>query len=322
MERYRVKLGSPGLDADGALAAILGEEFVVEEFLPGVPLRDQVDAAEVLLVRSVPVTREVIDAAPRLRLIQRPGVNVEAVDAAYAAEKGIPVCNIPRELLREPYVAEHAMFLILALAKRFRETQQSLHHRRSGAPLTQGLQGKTVGLVGLGRTATPLVHMAQAFGMRVGAVKRTVSEALRRELGLAWLHPMQRLPDLLPQSDFVSIHVPLVKETTGLIGRRELGFMKPTAFLINTARAPIVDRGALLAALQEGRLAGAGLDVFWEEPPDPEDPLLQCPTVIATPHVAGFTREGVETLARLTADNIKRVMAGSPARYVLNAPRG
>ena len=141
-------------------------------------------------------------------------------------------------------------------------------------------------------------------------------------MGLAWLQSVAQLPELLQRSDFVSIHVPLLKETTGLIGRREIGLMKPSAFLINTARGPIVDRNALLSALQEKRLAGAGLDVFWEEPPDPEDPLLRFPTVIATPHVAGFTREGSETLARLTSENIKRVMAGAPASYVLNAPKG
>lgn len=240
---------------------------------------------------------------------------------SYAAEKGIPVCNIPRDLLREPYVAEHAMFLILALAKRFGETQESLRNRRTGQPLTHGLQGKTLGLVGLGRTATPLIRMAHAFEMRVCAVKRTVSEGMRDELGLTWLQPARQLPDLLQQSDFVSIHVPLLKETTGLIGREEIGFMKPTACLINTARGPIVDKDALLAALQEKRLAGVGLDVFWEEPPDPEDPILQFPTVIATPHVAGFTKEGSETLARLTAENIRRVMAGLPALHVLNAPQ-
>jgi phosphoglycerate dehydrogenase-like enzyme len=322
MASYRIKMASQGLDAGGALAGMLGDEFLVEEFSPGIPLRDQVEAADVLLVRSVPVTKEVIDAAPRLRLIQRPGVNVEAVDMSYAAEKGIPVCNIPRDLLREPYVAEHAMFLILALAKRFRETQESLRNRRTGEPLTQGLQGKTLGLIGLGRTATPLVRMAQAFEMKVCAVKRTVSEEMREALGLAWLQSVAQLPELLQRSDFVSIHVPLLKETTGLIGRREIGLMKPSAFLINTARGPIVDRNALLSALQEKRLAGAGLDVFWEEPPDPEDPLLRFPTVIATPHVAGFTREGSETLARLTSENIKRVMAGAPASYVLNAPKG
>jgi len=322
MARYRVKMGSQGLDAGGAFAATLGDEFLVEEFSPGIPLRDQVEAADVLLVRSVPVTKEVIDAAPRLRLIQRPGVNVEGVDMSYAAEKGIPVCNIPRDLLREPSVAEHAMFLILALAKRFRESQQALRSRRIGEPLTHGLQGRTLGLVGLGRVATPLIGMAQAFEMEVCAVKRTVSEGMQREMGLTWLRPVGQLPELLQRSDFVSIHVPLLKETTGLIGGREIGLMKPTAFLINTARGPIVDRSALLAALREGRLAGAGLDVFWEEPPDPEDPLLQCPTVIATPHVAGFTKEGSETIARLASENIKRVLAGLPALYVLNAPRG
>lgn len=176
-------------------------------------------------------------------------------------------------------------------------------------------------MIGVGRTATPLIRMAHAFEMQVCAVKRTVSEELRRQLGLTWLEPPRQLPALLQQSDFVSIHVPLLKETTGLIGREEIGFMKPTACLINTARGPIVDKDALLAALQEKRLAGVGLDVFWEEPPDPEDPILQFPTVIATPHVAGFTKEGSETLARLTAENIRRVMAGLPALHVLNAPQ-
>ncbi|HLW60933.1 MAG TPA: NAD(P)-dependent oxidoreductase [bacterium] len=318
MEKCRVKIASSGLSAGGALAAMLGDEFLVEEFSPEVPLRDQVATAQVLLVRSVPVTREVIDAAPHLRLIQRPGANVEAVDMAYATEKGIPVCNIPRDLLWEPYVAEHAMFLILALAKRYRETQESLRARRSGQPLTLGLRGKTLGLIGVGRTGTPLVRMARAFEMNVRAVKRMVDERIRDELGLTWLQPFDRLPELLRESDFVSIHLPLLKETTGFVGTREIGLMKPTAFLINISRGSIVDKTALLTALQEGRLAGAGVDVFWEEPPDPEDPLLQCPTVIATPHVAGFTKEGLETLARHSAENIRRVMSGLPARYALN----
>jgi phosphoglycerate dehydrogenase-like enzyme len=321
MGPFRVKMASQGLDADGALAAMLGDGYAVEEFLPQVPLRDQVGSAHVLLIRSVPVTREVIDAAPHLRLIQRPGVNIEGVDMAYAAGKGIPVCNIPRELLQEPYVAEHTMFLILALAKRYREAQESLRTRRTGQPLTHGLVGKTLGLIGLGRTAGPLIPMARSFEMTVIAVKRTPSEHLRTKLGLAWLGSMQQLPELLQRSDFVSVHVPLLKETTGMIGTRELGLMKPTAFLINTARGAIVDRGALLSALERRGLAGAGLDVFWEEPPNPDDPILKHPAVIATPHVAGFTKEGSDNMARIAAENIKRVMAGQPALYVLNAPQ-
>jgi phosphoglycerate dehydrogenase-like enzyme len=123
------------------------------------------------------------------------------------------------------------------------------------------------------------------------------------------------LPELLGQSDFVSLHVSLNEETEGLIGPAEITLMKPSAFLINVARGGIVDRAALMAALREQRLAGAGLDVFWDEPTDPDDPLLALPNVIATPHVANMTVETIETIARVSADNIRRVQAGLPPEH-------
>jgi len=295
------------------IARMLGPEFVVEEFDPARPLAEQVDKAHVLLVRSVPVTREVIDAAPRLHLIQRPGVHLEAVDLAYATARGIPVCNVPATLTHGGNdVAEHVMFLALALAKRYREAVASLGARRIGAPSTHVLRGKVFGLVGLGRTGSAVVGMARGFGMRVWAVKRTVSEGMREAMGLEWLKTYHHLPELLRQSDFVSLHVPLNKETEGLIGPAEIALMKPSAFLINVARGRVVDRAALLAALREQRLAGAGLDVFWDEPPDPDDPLLAMPNVIATPHVANMTQETIETIARVSVENIRRVQAGVP----------
>jgi phosphoglycerate dehydrogenase-like enzyme len=151
--------------------------------------------------------------------------------------------------------------------------------------------------------------------MRVWAVKRTVSEGMREAMGLEWLKTRDHLPELLRQSDFVSLHVPLSKETERLIGTAEIALMKPSAFLINVARGRVVDRAALLAALREQRLAGAGLDVFWDEPTDPNDPLLALPNVIATPHVANMTLETIETIARVSADNIRRVKAGLPPMH-------
>jgi phosphoglycerate dehydrogenase-like enzyme len=269
------------------IARILGSEFAIEEFDPARPLAQQVEKAHVLLVRSVPVTREVIDAAPRLRLIQRPGVHIESVDVGYASARGISVCNVPATLTHGGSdVAEHVMFLALALAKRYREAAISLGARRIGAPSTHVLREKVFGLVGLGRTGSAVVGMARGFGMRVWAVKRTVSEGMRQAMGLEWLKTYHHLPELLRQSDFVSLHVPLNEETERLIGPAEIALMKPSAFLINVARGRIVDRSALLAALREQRLAGAALDVFWDEPIDPNDPLLALPNVIATPHVA------------------------------------
>ena len=322
-EKWRVKKAGPSLAIEDMIERMLGSEFAIDEFDPARSLAQQVDGAHVLLVRSVPVTREVIDAAPRLRLIQRPGVHLEAVDLDYASAKGIPVCTVPATLTHGGEdVAEHVMFLALALAKRYREALASLGARRIGVPSTHVLRGKILGLVGLGRTGSAVVRMARGFGMHVSAVKRTVSEGMREAMGLEWLKTHNNLPELLRQSDFVSLHVPLSKETERLIGPAEIALMKPSAFLINVARGRVVDRGALLAALREQRLAGAGLDVFWDEPTDPNDPLLALPNVIATPHVANMTLETIDTIARVAADNIRRVKAGLPPMHqFLKSPK-
>jgi len=320
-ETWLVKKAGPSLAIEDMIARILGPEFVVEEFDRARSLVQQVDKAHVLLVRSLPVTREVIDAAPRLRLIQRPGVHLEAVDVGYASARGIPVCNVPATLTHGGSdVAEHVIFLALALAKKYREALASLDARRIGVPSTHVLRGKVFGLVGLGRTGSAVVGMARGFGMRVWTVKRTVSEGMREAMGLEWLKTHDHLPELLRQSDFVSLHVPLNKETEGMIGPAEIALMKPSAFLINVARGRVVDRAALLAALGAQRLAGAGLDVYWNEPIDPNDSLLALPNVIATPHIANMTLETIETIARVSADNIRRVQAGLPPMHqILNS---
>ena len=315
-EKWRVKKAGPSLAIEDMIERMLGSEFAIDEFDPARSLAQQVGGAQVLLVRSVPVTREVIDAAPRLRLIQRPGVHLEAVDLEHASVRGIPVCNVPATLTHGGEdVAEHVMFLALALAKRYREALASLGARRIGVPSTNVLREKIFGLVGLGRTGSAVVQMARGFGMRVWAVKRSVSEGMREAMGLEWLKTHDHLPELLRQSDFVSLHVPLNKETERMIGPAEIALMKPSAFLINVARGRVVDRAALLAALREQRLAGAGLDVFWDEPTDPNDPLLALPNVIATPHVANMTLETIETIARVSADNIRRMQAGLPPMH-------
>jgi phosphoglycerate dehydrogenase-like enzyme len=138
---------------------------------------------------------------------------------------------------------------------------------------------------------------------------------------LDWLETSDHLAELLHQSDFVSLHVPLNQQTDRLIGPAELALMKPGAFLINVARGRVVDRDALLAALREQRIAGAGLDVYWNEPVDPNDPLLALPNVIATPHVANMSQETIETLARVSADNIRRVQDGLAPLHQVSKPK-
>ncbi len=322
-EKWHIKKAGPSLAIEEAMAPMLGSEFEIEEFDPARPLAQQVQRAEVLLIRSLPVTKEVIDAAPRLRLIQRPGVHLESVDIEYAASRGIAVCNVPASLTHGGEdVAEHVMFLALALAKRYQEALVSLGARRIGIPSTHVLRGKIMGLVGLGRTGSAVVPMARGFGMRVWAVKRSVQAGMGEALGLEWLKTEDHLPELLRESDFVSLHVPLSEKTKAMIGAAEIGLMKRGAFLINVARGAVVDRAALLAALRENRLAGAGLDVFWNEPADPRDPFLKMPNVIATPHVANMTQETIETIARAAVENIRLVQAGLNPKHQITKSAG
>jgi phosphoglycerate dehydrogenase-like enzyme len=263
----------------------------------------------------VAVTREVIDAAAELVLIQRPGAHLDAVDVAYALSKNLLVCNVPAPVSGSgTMVAEHIMFLMLALARRYREAQQVLARGEMGSPESHELRGKTLGLVGLGEIGQALVPMARGFGMQIWALRRTIRSGMREELGLDYLGTFSNLPHLLAESDFVSIHVPLASETRGLIGERELAQMKRGAFLINAARAAVLVKEAVVAALESGYLGGFGVDVFWEEPPNPKDALFAFPNVIATPHTAG-TREGRLRIATIVAENVRRVRAGVEPMY-------
>ena len=316
----KIKKASPGLDQRNRLGSILGEGFVVEDFDAARPLVEQVGDADVLLVRDLPITREVIDAASKVRLIQRPGDHLpRVIDLAHARSKGIPVSRFPSKAQGSPArdVAEHAFYLLLALAKQQWLARASVKARKAGLPKTMSVHGKTLGLVGLGNTGEALARLAVPFGLRVVAVKRSADDALARELGLTWLGTMDRLPELLAESDFVSLHLPQTPETVDFIGRDELSRMKSGAFLINISRAPMVNRAALAEALQSGHLGGAGLDVWWQEPADPADPLLALRNVLLTPHIAADTTESETRLAELTAENVRRIARGEAPRYVV-----
>jgi phosphoglycerate dehydrogenase-like enzyme len=312
-----VKL-APGLDPGNQLGRVLGSGFEVHEFDPARPAIDQVRDADVLLLRDVPVPASLIDAAPRLKLLQRYGQHLVGVDIGYALKKGIHVARVPSNVSRaDEAVAEQGFFLLMAVAKRLPLSLRSIAERRLGTPETVTLAGKTLGLVGVGSTGTALARMARGFGMRVTAVKRTIDRALERELGLAFLGTMTQLDAMLAEVDFVSIHLPLQPSTVGFFGRREFAMMKRGSCLVNIARAPIVDKAALHEALESGRLAGAGLDVFWDEPANPGDPLLQFPNVVLTPHVAGASPEIHERLAQTVAANIRAVERGETPQHLV-----
>ena len=278
-----------------------------------IPLTEQVRDFEILIPAMAKITREVMLAAPKLKLIQQFGVGLEGVDLEAARELGVYVANVPGG--NAISVAEHAIFLMLALARKFNEATKRFQEGKIGEPAGHEIYGKTLGIIGLGKSGTELAKRAKALGMRVLAIKKKPNPEVARKLGLDFLGGPRDLDFVLKNSDFVSIHVPLTDETRNLIGERELRLMKKTAYLINVARGPVVNREALYKALKEKWIAGAALDVFWEEPPNPDDPLFKLDNIIVTPHVAGVTHEAYDRIAKEVAENIVRVSKELPPKH-------
>jgi D-3-phosphoglycerate dehydrogenase len=221
--------------------------------------------------------------ADRLKVIARYGVGVDNVDLAAAKAQNIVVTNTPGA--NSVSVAELALGLMLALARQIPEAVEAVHLGKWPRYAGLSLEGKTIGILGLGAIGRQLVRRLKAFDCRIVVHDPFVDAAAASTLDME----LTGLDDVLAQSDFVSLHMPLLPETRGVVNDEFLGKMKPGAFLINTARGEVIDEGALLRALQSGRLRGAGLDTFAKEPPDPGSPLLKLPQVVATPHLGAMT---------------------------------
>lgn len=260
------------------------------------PLERVVVDYDVVLPSNGPITATVIEAASRLRLIQQPAVGTENIDLEAARARGVPVCNAPGQ--SGPAVAELALFLMLALLRRAPEAQVAFGRATIGSTIGRELAGRTLGIIGMGVTGTALARLGEGVGMKVTAVKSGRSDA-------EW-------EKFLREADVVSLHCPLTPATRGLMDDRAFSLMKPGALIINCARGPVIDRAALERALDSGHLGGAGLDVFWDEPWDPADPLYQRPNVVVMPHVGGSTEENMARMAAIVATNVTRVFRGEP----------
>jgi D-3-phosphoglycerate dehydrogenase len=247
---------------------------------------------------------------PALRMITVCGIGTDAIDLDTARELGIVVCNVPGKTA--PIVAEHALALLLGVARRIAYQTQLI--RQGGWRTADNiyLGGKTLGVVGAGPIGTAMIRLGLAIGMRVQAWTFHPTPERAAELDI----PFVPLDDLLRTSDAVSLHVKLTDATRSLIGRRELGLMKPGALLINTARGAVVDTAALVDALNSDRLGGAGIDVFDAEPISPGHPLLSCEQVVLTPHVADQNPEGMEILNQGAVDNVIAFLEGRPENRV------
>jgi len=307
----KVMKTAPGLDPHGYLPERLGGDFSVSEADFRRPLTEQVADIDVFLTRDVAITAAVIDAAPKLRLIQRYGHHVVNVDLDHARNKSVPVARIPSNVSGSNLVvAEHAFFLMIALAKRFRDSERALAANRLGRPETMLLAGKTLGLIGVGGTGAELARLAKAFGMSTIAVKRNLASLDGGEAYIDRAMPIAEIDTMLGVADFVSLHLPLSAETTGFVGRSVFAAMKPTAMFINVARGEIVDRNALVDALTRGTIAGAGIDVFWDEGAFDYAPLAAVANLICTPHIAGASIDCLLRLAEAGAENIVRIARG------------
>ena len=294
LRKHGLEVDAAGTLAEAELAARLG-------------------AYEGLIVRSATkVTRAAIAAGGKLEVIGRAGAGVDTIDVDAATERGIVVMNTPGG--NTTAVAEHTLALLLALTRRVPAADAALKAGRWEKSRLQGVElfGKTLGVLGLGRIGSEVARRALGFRMQVIAYDPYLTREAAERLGV---EPVE-LDELLARADFISIHAPLTGDTRHIVNRERIAMMKPTATVINTSRGPVVDEPALIEALRQKRIAGAGLDVFEKEPVDPGNPLLRMENVVVTPHSAGTTWDTWSRRADFAYQNFRRVWAGEPPQAV------
>jgi len=274
--------------------------------------------AEVLIASTAAMSREFLRELPQLKGIVRTGIGYDSVDIEAATELGIAVANVPEFCQDE--VAEHALGLLLAVTRKIVRADRLTRQGKWVAGIQEKmlpirrLKSQTLGLVGFGRIARTLAGMAKAIGLRVIAADPYVSP----EVAQAAEVELMPLEELLPQSDIVSLHVPLTPETRSLINSDSIGLMKRGAILINTARGPVVDEVALEEALADGELGGAGLDVLETEPPKIPHPLLEFDNVVVTCHFASCSLEAYADLRRSISEQAAQILRGEFPRHLVN----
>lgn len=295
----------------------IGEGHVVSLYDASRPFGDQLQDIEVVVDQGGGIgTREMVSAAAAtgVKLWQVLGTGLDHVDVAYILANGLPMANTPGRF-SSIALAEHAMFFMLYFAKQFPDSQLNISRGKFYRPVNDELDGSSLGLVGLGASGRELARRACALGMRVAGVDLVPPPPDCS--GFEYLGGPERLEQLLRQSDYVSLHVPLTKSTRHLLDARTLAWIRPGAVLINVARGEIVDQAALAGALRSRRLRGAGIDVFAHEPLEPDNPLSGLDNVVLTPHVAGVTRGTSRRRAGAVAENVRRIASGLPPLYTV-----
>lgn len=280
-------------------------------------LRDVIKDYDALIIRSgTQVSEDIIQAADRLKYIGRAGVGLDNVDLKAATKKGIVAMNTPAG--NTTATAEQTMSLILSLSRNIPQAYASVRSGKWDRTSFKGVElyGKTIGIIGLGRIGSTVATMAKGFGMKVIGFDPYLSVDVAEKRGIR----MVSFEDLLKQSDYITLHLPKTPDTVGLIADKEIALMKPTVRLINCARGGIIDEMALARALKEKKIAGAAVDVYDKEPPDPKHPLFSCENCVTTPHLGASTSEAQINVAIEIAETVRDALLGKGIANAANFP--
>jgi len=273
------------------------------------------DASAVVVVARK-INRDLIEAMEKCRLIMTLSVGYDCIDVEAATRKGIPVCSCATYCTDE--VANHAMTLLLTVSRKIHEiipqSAEAVWDHKGVKPISN-FHGKTLGILGLGKIGRAIVPKAKGFGMNVAAFDPYIADDI---FDLVEVERKYEMEEILKEADFITIHTPLTAETRHMIDERALGLMKPNSVIINTARGAVIEENALVKALNQRRIGGAGIDVLEKEPPTKDHPLLACGNALVTPHIAWYSEESYEKNKVLGMDEIVRVLNGKRPRHIVN----
>jgi len=306
----------PALEESEELAKI-GAELIIAGCTCEDDIITEAQDADAILTVGASMTRRVLEKLPKCQVIVRYGIGYDTVDVDAATDNNILLVNIPDFCLEE--VSNHAIALLLACAKKVVRLNNLVKEGRwieakeTQSPM-ESIYGQTLGIIGCGNIGRTTAKKAQCFGLDVLGYDPYLDQALASEFNITLVD----LPELLKKSDYVSVHTTLTKETFHLIGEAQFRLMKPNAFFINTARGSVVDEPAFIRALREGWIAGAALDVFEQEPVDPENPLLKMDNVIVMPHSASYSDAAFKCLRRSVGQEAARILTGKWPKNVVN----
>lgn len=318
MSKYKVVITDyefASLEHEERILAEVGAELIRAQCRTEDEVIEAAKDADALLNQYAPVSRKVIENLPNLKVVSRYGVGVNTIDIDAATEHGVIVANVTDYCMDE--VSDHAFALLIACARKVVQLNNAVKSGtwdyKVGVPIFR-LRGRVLGLIGFGRIPQTLAKKAQAFGLKVIAYDPYLPPEVAKKFDVE----LMDLNDVCAKADFISVHSPLTDATRGMISDEQFDVMKKEAFIINTARGPVIDEKAMIRALKEGKIAGAGLDVLENEPVEPDNPLLKMDNVVINPHAAWYSEESQVELQQKVAQNVADVLSGYYPTYLFN----